>query len=170
MKIGRINFAAFVNDLSHDKRPVLSVPHPQTRFEGTSFEGQDLRGKDLSGSIYLNCNFDNADLTEANCSRCDFTCSSFRHTLLTRTNFAQSKLACTVFEPNDCYGMTITLECRTFQNATIGQIHWYSWLMFLASMMPVAVPVKDNLRDNLVALIGAERYVKLKAMFARREL
>lgn len=146
------------------------MPRPQRRFDSISFEGQDLKNQDLSGSVFTNCNFDNADLREANCSRCDFTGSTFRHTLLTRTNFAQSKLAATVFEPNDCYGMTITLECRTFQNARIGQLHWYSWLMFLASMEPLSFPVKDKLRDNLLALIGAERYVKLKTMFAQREM
>lgn len=139
-------------------------------FDNVSFAGAYLAGRDLSGSAFIKCNFDAADLTDANCSRSEFTGSSFRRSICTRTNFAGAKLGATVFEPDDCYGMTITLTCETFKNASVGQMQWFSWLMFLASMATTLGPVKTDLRGGLLALIGAERYVKLKALFARREM
>jgi hypothetical protein len=36
-------------------------------------------------------------------------------------------------------------------------------------MIPSEEPVKENLSDRLIALIGAERFVKLRNMFQARE-
>ena len=66
--------------------------------------------------------------------------------------------------------MTITMECKTFENATIAPIWWYGFLMFAMSMLVEARPNDGAPRDRLLLAIGAERYVRLKEMFKRREL
>lgn len=137
--------------------------------EGKDFAGIRLVNADLSRRLFRNCNFDRADMEGANCSFSDFTGSSFMGTNCRETNFHRATLAATKFEPRDCYGMTISLTCSTFKNAQLGQLWWYAWLMFLSMTFPGEGPVKENLKDRLLALIGAERYVKLNELFRRRE-
>ena len=136
--------------------------------DGTDFSGQDLKGRNLSDSCFKNCNFDHANLVDAVCERSDFTGSTFRKSLMTRASFKNSKLANTVFEPADCYGITFTFDCKTFENMKIGQLWWYCWLVFAASMIPASHPIKGNLKDQLIGIIGAERLIKLRNMFQRR--
>lgn len=137
--------------------------------EGYDFSGRDLRGKDLSRSIFRQCNFDRANLSNCNCQGSNFTGSSFRKAVLYRTDFKEAVLAATVFEPEDCYGMTITLNCKTFENMTVGQLWWYGWLLFATMMYPVTEPVKGDIRALLIGTIGAERYAKLVQLWRKRE-
>ncbi len=140
------------------------------RFEKQDFSGQDLEKADLSFSVFSQCNFDGANMNEANCEGVDFSGSSFRRTRMYRLNGRNAKFAGTIFEPIDCYGMTLTFDCLTFQGMHIGQLWYFALLTMIASMWPAPVPVKEPLRDNLIALIGAQRYVKLKQMLQARQL
>jgi len=140
------------------------------RFEKVDFSGQDLEKADLSFSVFHGCNFDGANMSESNCEGCDFTGSTFRRTKMYRLNGRNAKFAATIFEPIDCYGITLTFDCLTFQSVHIGQLWWYAILSMIASMWPAPAPVKEPLRDNLIALIGAQRYVKLKQMLQARQL
>lgn len=140
-------------------------------FNKRDFSGADLKEKCLKGSIFHDCNFDGADLSFADCSGCDFLGSTFRKTKCYKTNFKDSKLAATVFEPEDCFGMTITLQCSTFKNMRVSQLWWYGWLVFLSYMIPVSKSVEEeeSIKSILVSAMGVERYVRLRAMFQRRE-
>lgn len=149
---------------------VAEVTLSRTVHEKEDFSGQHLVHADLSYAVFRDCNFDGADLTQANCSYSDFTNSTFRNSVLYRTNFAETKLAGIVFEPKDCYGIIISMTCETFRGARFSQLWWYGLLMFTSMTEPAAKPVQEPLADRLKALIGAERYVKLKLMFQGREL
>lgn len=140
------------------------------RFEKVDFSNQDLEKADLSFSVFTSCNFDGANLNEANCEGTDFTGSTFRRTKMYRLNGRNAKFAATVFEPIDCYQITLTFSCETFQGCHIGQLWFYAVLTMWASMWPALGPVKEPLRDNLIALIGAQRYVKLKQMLQARQM
>lgn len=140
------------------------------KFEGHDFSTQNLAKANMKGSIFRSCIFDRADMTEADCEGSDFSGSTFRKTLLTYANFRKAKMAATVFEPDDCYGITLTFDCKTFENVHIGQMWWYSWLTLTAAMLPAGKPVPGDLRAGLIALIGATRYLKLRDMFQRRNL
>lgn len=140
------------------------------RFRGADFSGRDLSHCDLSRSEFLGCNFDRADLTRADCEGADFTGSTFRDSILYRTNFKDAVLAGTAFEPKDCFGVTITMECRTFRDMRVGGLWYYCWLILLSLTFPEGFPGAEEIRDRLIGLIGAERYVRLKAMFQRREM
>ncbi len=140
------------------------------KFEGKDFSGQNLTKAKLKGSIFRSCNFDRTDMTEADCEGSDFSGSSFVKSILTYANFRNAKLAGTDFQPDDCYGITLTFACKTFENMNVGQIWWYSWLTLTASMLPVSRPVPGDLRGGLITLIGAQRYLKLKEMFGRRNI
>jgi uncharacterized protein YjbI with pentapeptide repeats len=140
------------------------------RFERKDFSGQDLRRFNLSKAVFHFCNFDKANLSEVDCSGSDFMGSTFRDTTCYRTNFKDCKLAGVVFEPKDAYGVTFSFTCETFTGMRISQLWFYSWLMMAAAMVPIEPPTELTLTDKLIAMIGAERYVRLKALFARREI
>jgi hypothetical protein len=139
------------------------------RYEKEDFAGNDFRGQPLAGMVFHQCNFDGCNFTDVDCTGTDFSGSSFRKAICTRTNFRNAKLANTVFEPADCYGMTLTMDCKTFENMRVSQLWWYGWLLFGTMMIPAVGPVPGNLRDVLIGAIGAERFVKLRDLFTRRE-
>jgi hypothetical protein len=134
----------------------------------TDYSGQDLSGQDLSCTDFICCRFDQADLSDANCTGCDFTGSSMKGTKCTRTNFTNAKLAC-IFYPRDCYGMTLTLHCRTFTGMSISRMWWYGFLYCAMLMQPEFEEGKDP-RDTLIALMGSEKYLKIKSLFTRRQI
>jgi hypothetical protein len=138
------------------------------RFHGRSFRGQNLARRKMKGSVFIHCCFDDADLTKADCSNSDFTASSFRNTILYGTNFANSRLAGTIFEPKDCFGMTVTLQCRTFDSMKMSPLWSMGWLAFFL-MMKHSGPAA-HLPDEIIAAIGAERYAKIMSLFGKREI
>ena len=142
--------------------------YSEKEYKDQDFTGQDLRGQDLSDHVFLRCDFTRADLTGANCTNSSFVGSVFRDTLLTNVNFTNANLGATVFEPADCYGMTVTLQCKTFLNMRVSRQWWLCWAMLHTLMLPS--DDTESLRDKLIAVIGAVRYVKLKELFARRDL
>jgi hypothetical protein len=140
------------------------------RVSDRDFAGQDLSGKNLSHSVFTKCSFDDANLTDAVCENSSFPGCTFRNTICYRTSFKNSKLTGVVFEPRDAYGMTISLSCDTFRGMRVSQLWYLAWLLFATQMEPAREPVKENLKDRVIAAIGAERYVKLARLFQRREL
>jgi hypothetical protein len=151
--------SASVQDLSRQK------------FYSRDFSNQDLRRANMRNSLFLSCNFDGADLTEVDATGSEFTASTFRKTNMYRANFKDAKLGATVFEPSDCFGITLTLQCRTFDGMKISPLWFYMWLMF-ATMMKVG-PLQNSSgspMDDLITSIGAERYVKLNQLLKRREI
>lgn len=140
------------------------------RFDGKDFSGRDLRKMSLKGSVFHNCNFDGVDLSHVDCEGSDFSGSTFRRTICYYTNFRNARLANTVFEPADAYGVTFTMHCKTFENMKISPLYWYAWLMFATQMWPQQKPGEDNIKDLLIGMIGATRYQKLRDLFSRRDL
>lgn len=138
------------------------------KFFRKDFKGQDLSGADLSYSEFTCCNFRDANLSNANCSYSDFTGSILVNTKCTHTNFMKSKLAC-AFQPSDAFGMTLTLECRTFKGMVISKMWWFGYIYFAMLMKPEEENGKD-LRDKIIEAIGTERYLKLHRLFSSREI
>lgn len=138
-----------------------------SEFMQCNFSAANLAGARCSGSKFLECNFDLANLTQADCSDSKFVACTFRKTNCYRTNFKDSILQSSVFEPADCYGMTVSLTCRTFMNMQVSQQWWYGWLYMATLMVPATHPV-SNVRESLIAAIGAARYVQLKRLFLNR--
>lgn len=133
------------------------------------FSGQDLSGKDLSSTEFVACNFTKADLSNADCSNCDFTASILKDTKCTNTNFSHSCLAC-MFHPSDCFGMTLTLDCRTFSRMNISLKWWFSFLYFAMQMVPEkekGIDLRDKLKQEV---IGSQRFERLQTLFKNRQL
>jgi len=140
------------------------------KFYQHDFSGQDLSKMKLRQSLFHRCNFDNADLTEADCEGSEFFGSTFRDTVMYRTNCKDAKLASTIFEPKDCFGLTLTMQCKTFDKMKVSPMWWYAWLMFASLMIPGNVKESEELQNRLMQAVGAERYLRLRTLLAKREL
>jgi pentapeptide repeat protein len=140
------------------------------KFYGADFSGQDLSSLRMRSSLFHKCNFDDADMTESDCDGSEFFLSTFRNTRMYRTNMKDAKLAQTVFEPKDCFGMTLTLQCKTFDKMKVSPMWWNIFLMFGSLMLVGSVKENELVQNRLVQAIGPERYVKLRAMLVKREI
>lgn len=135
-------------------------------FEGRDFGGENLRQADLHNSKFTRCNFDGVDMSFANCEGSNFAGSSFRGAICYCTNFKDARLGATIFEPKDCYGMTVTLKCGTFQNMHVSKLWYYCWLI-MATLMVAPEP---EMKSLVIGVIGAEKYTRLRNLFARRDV
>lgn len=141
----------------------------QKREFRKDFSGQDLSGKDLSHTDFICCNFTDANLSDANCSYCDFTGSMLKHTRCANTDFSHTCLACH-FEPIDAFGITWTLDCKTFTGMHTTKLWWFSNLYFSILIRPDIDDKEDALRKELEKVFGSEKLAKLKALFIRRQI
>lgn len=158
---------AFMGNLKTDYR---NVDLSRQKLYNVDFSNQDLSRLKIRQSLCYHCNFDNANLSEADCEATEFLGSTFRGTNCYRTNFKDAKLAATVFEPKDAFGITVTLQCKTFDQIKMSELWFYGWLIFATMMRPGNIQTQEELLNKLIAMIGAERYVKLKGLFSKREL
>jgi uncharacterized protein YjbI with pentapeptide repeats len=140
------------------------------KFYNADFSDMDLSRRKLRQSLFYQCKFDRANMSEADCEGSDFFGSSFVDTVCYRTNFKDAKLANTKFLPKDAFGITLTMQCKTFDGMHVSQNYFYAWLIFATMMKPDKFPVQEDLLNSLVVAIGPERYVKLKALFTKREM
>jgi hypothetical protein len=143
-----------------------------SKFEKADFSGQDLRGVPMDHSFFICCNFDRANMNGVDCEHTNFSGSTFRDTDLGGANWKDCNLVGILFLPKDCYGITLTLQCQTFRGVRISQLWFFCWCIFASMMIAEPYPIisEPSWNDKLIALIGAERYLKLKALFARREI
>ena len=140
------------------------------KLYGKDFSGQTLAHAKMHNSLFHRCNFDNADMTEADCEGSEFFGSTFRQTNCYRTNFKDAKLAGTVFEPKECFGITITLQCKTFDGMKVTGLWWMMWAMFLTLMKPEKLPDGEDPVDRAILMIGPDRYVRLRNLLQKREM
>lgn len=147
-----------------------AIDMSHSNHDHEDFSDRDFKGAKLNNSIFHYCKFDRSTLEDANCEFVDFTGSTFQDTNLRCCNMKDAVLAGTLFHPRDCMGITLTLKCDTFRGVRISQLWWMGFLIFASMMVPDKYPITEPLHDKLIAMIGAERYVKLRALFQRREL
>jgi hypothetical protein len=141
------------------------------KFYSTDFSEQDLKNMKMRQSTFHRCSFDGADLTEAECEGSEFLGSTFRNTNCYRTYFKDAKLGATVFQPKDCFGITITLQCATFTNMKISTLWWMTWIMFASMMKPGnSVVEEEALQNQLIRAVGSDQYIRLRTLLGKREV
>jgi len=136
------------------------------RLSRCDFSGQDLQNADFRGAVLTEANFTGADLSFANFEGANCWGACFKDANLRRTNFRDAVLANVDLRARNCFGITLTLSCDSVDETKVSSGLWYAWLMF-ATMME---PDDEDAKNQLIALIGPERFVKYKAHFRNREL
>ena len=138
-------------------------------FVKKDFSGQDLTGVAMDHSSFLQCNFDNAILNSNDCSYSKFSGSTMVGTKCRNTNFAHATLNC-IFEPDDAFGITLTLKCETFRGMITSAMWWYCFQQFSLLMVPKKDKDGTDPKAALIASLGNSKYLLLKRLFREREL
>jgi hypothetical protein len=92
-------------------------------------------------------------------------------TICYRTNFADARLTNVDFRPKDCFGITLTMCCKTFDGMKVSPLWWLGLATFLTMTHPIKGASNEDLNEKLIGgVFGAERYAKLRSLFGKREL
>ena len=135
------------------------------KFHQEDFSGRDLSNADFRGAQLLECNFNDSNLTGANFTDANCWGSSFIKSKLYKANFTRACLAKCTMDGADCYGMTITLSCDSFEDLTLSDKWVSAWLYFVLMMN-----VPESLKMKLTEIIGEERVKKYDAVLRRRDI
>ena len=134
------------------------------KLPGADFSGRDLRKFDFRGASIVGASFVGSDCTYAcfegaNCYATDWTDAK-----LYRASFRDADLSESVMFPKDLYGVTVSLQCKSFKGMKVAPGYWFGWLFYALLMKP---PSQD-LEEKLIALMGLERYTVLREQYANR--
>lgn len=135
------------------------------QFYDQDFSNQDLSRADFRRATLFNCKFDSSDLSYANFGEANLYMSSFVGSKLYHTDFKDAVLAGCVLDPRDMMGMTITMDCNTFDKLRLSTKGAYS-LLFLMCTMDLDPAMKKKLAD----ILGAERIQSYEKVFKVRVL
>lgn len=133
------------------------------KLSGAVFDNLDLRGADFRNASvpfasFKNTNLKYANFEGSNCCGADFTDSN-----LHRANFKDANTSNAKWYAKDLYGVTLTLECRSFQGLELDSGWWWGWIMYALLMKPPS----DDARDRLIVAMGPERYRVLREQYLR---
>jgi hypothetical protein len=145
--------------LDRGERRFRGMKLPNADFSKHNLENADFRNTSLVGANFEGCNLKYANFEGANCFG-----ANFQEANLYRVNFKDAQLADANLRASELYGITVTLECKTFQGIELHPGHWFGWLFYGLLMKP---PTQE-LEDKLIALMGTERYQVLRTQYARR--
>lgn len=136
------------------------------KLPGVDFSGRDLRNSDFRSASLIGANFSNCILRGSNFEGANCQSAIFSGADCHRVNFKDTCLAGAKMDAKDMYGVTITLECKSFDGLKLSPGWWYGWL-FYAYLMDA--PTKDA-EEALVEMLGPERFRVLRTQYARRRL
>lgn len=135
---------------------------PNCDFTGKNLQGADFRGASVPYCKFNKCNLRFANFENANCYGAEFEDADAH-----RANFKDAQLSdSSIGMASDLYGVTFTLECKSFQGITINSGWWHGWLFYGLLMKP---PTQED-EDKLIQCLGIERYSVLRDQYARRRM
>ena len=135
---------------------------PQIDFSGKNLQGADFRGAAVPYCDFSRCNLKFANFENSNCYGTKFDDAD-----LHRANFKDAQMSdSSIGMASDLYGVTFTLECKSFQGIKISPGWWWGWCFYLLLMK---TPSKEA-EDAIIQAMGVERYRILHDQYARRRI
>jgi len=131
-----------------------------------NFEGMELRSADFRNARMPFANFRNANLKFATFESASLHGADFTNANLHRANFKDADTSGTKMLARDLFGVTITLQCTSFQDMQLDEGWWYGFLFYGLLMKP---PSKEA-EERLIAALGPERYMVLRRQYANRSM
>lgn len=129
------------------------------KLRGTVFAGRDLANADFRGAELIECDFTGCNLSCAKFMGANCWGANFTHARLYKANFTQAILSRANFNAADVRGITVTLNCDTFENIQLPK-KWMNALLFMVSLADIPVEVQDKLHH----IIGEEELKIWQAM------
>jgi uncharacterized protein YjbI with pentapeptide repeats len=137
------------------------------KLPNIDFSGHNLQGADFRGAAVPYCNFSRCNLKFANFENANCYGTQFEDADLHRANFKDAQMSdSSIGMAKDLYGVTFTLECKSFQGIKIDSGWWYGWLFYGLLMKPPS----QEAEDKLIQMMGIERYSVLRDQYARRRM
>jgi hypothetical protein len=139
--------------------------------KGTDFRGLKLVHADFRGATIVQCLFDDADCKYACFDSANAWGSSFVGTNMHRASIANACFENADFRPRDCFGLTLSLHCRTFQGWKVDHDMMKLWFfMPVTWQLPEVKGAPGWWKQKIVAVLGQERVDKLKMVFDVRQV
>lgn len=140
-------------------------------FRGMSLPDADFSGRDLRQADFRNArlhfaNFRGAKLKYANFESANLYGADFTDADMHRVNLKDANTSHTVMKPKDLFGVTVTLECKSFQDMELDPGMWWGWMMYMLLMKPPS----DEARDRVIMAMGVERWDVLRKQYAVRQV
>lgn len=136
-------------------------------FNGVDFSGMDLEKADFRSARCPYCKFHDVNARFANFEGANVMFSEWRGADLHRANFKDAQLCDADMQGvKDFFGITLTMECRSWANLKVDSGFWYGFL-FYGLLMEAPTDID---RDKLITFLGPERYTTLKTLYATRQM
>jgi hypothetical protein len=137
------------------------------KLHGVDFSGMDLEKADFRSAACPYANFENTNCKMLNAEGANFTMTKWAGSNLHRANLKDATLSdADMRGVKDFFGVTITLECRTWQGVKLDPGFWYGWLFYGLLMEPPT----EELKEKLQLFFGEERFTTLKNLYAHRRM
>lgn len=131
-----------------------------------NFAGMELRSADFRNARMPFANFRGANLKFATFESASLHGADFTDANLHRVSFKDADTSCCKMRAKDLYGVTVTLQCTSFQGMELDEGWWYGWLFYGLLMKPPS----QEAEERLIMALGPERYMVLRQQYARREM
>lgn len=137
------------------------------KLHGADFSGMDLEKADFRSASCPYANFSNTNCRMINAEGANFMMTTWKGSDLHRANLKDAQLCeADLRGVKDFFGVTITLECRTWKGVKLDPGFWYGWLYYGLLMEP---PTQED-GDKLRVCLGPEHYKVLHDLYATRRM
>lgn len=142
------------------------------KLHGVVFDNMDLQKADFRGAAVPFASFKNCKLQEATFEGANCTCTDFDGANVRRANFKDATLCDAKFDVVDAFGLTITMDCRSFQHLKVNAGFWWGLLYYAFLMDPIASTDfnPEEVKEKLSLMFGPKRYETLKNLYLTRRM
>jgi len=142
------------------------------KFRGLKLHSADFSGMDLEKADFRSASCPYADFSNTNCKMinaegANFTMTKWDGSNLHRANLKDAILCdADMSKVKDFFGITVTMECRTWKGLKLAPGFWYGFLFYGLLMEP---PTQED-RERLEICLGPERFKTLYNLYAVRQM
>ena len=137
------------------------------KFPGADFSGMDLEKADFRSASCPYANFENTNCKMINAEGGNFTMSRWSGSNLHRANFKDAILCEADWRGvKDFFGITLTMECRTWKGLKLDLGFWLGFL-FYGKLMEA--PTKEW-EEKLEVFFGPQHYKVLHDLYIQRQM
>ena len=131
------------------------------------FSGMNLEKADFRSARCPYANFENTNCRFINAEGADFTMSKWKGANLHRANMKDAILCDADWRGvKDMFGITLTMECRTWKGLKLDSGFWYGFLFYGLLM---EAPTQED-KERLEVCIGPEKYKILHDLYVTRQM
>lgn len=134
---------------------------PEGDFSDLDLRSADFRNARIPFGKFHRTNLKYANFESALLHGCEFIDSNCH-----RMSLKDADMSGMIFRPKDALGLTITLECKSFQDIEVDPGYWWGWIFYALLMKPPS----EEAHDSVIQAMGLERWEVLRRDYAVRQI